>query len=362
MEGITRQGVGFLGGIGHTPLILLKSLSEFTGCKIYGKAEYLNPGGSVKDRPAKYMVEAAEKEGLLKPGGWIVEGTAGNTGVGLCCIANTRGYKCLFVCPNKVSNDKIELLRMLGAMVEVVPMVPSDHENFFWNVAQRRAKELNGLFTNQFDNPHNMQAHYETTGPEIWEQTYGTIDALVMGCGTGGTIGGCSKFLREKNPKIKVFLSDSQNSALKFSLNEEKNEIRITAKSPEEKKQTSKDSVIEGVGSGRVYFALEQLDLDGVLLVPDQIAVEMSHFLMKNEGFFVGGSSGLNVVGALWLAKHLGPGHTIVTVLTDTGHNYRNNSIFSSEWLHSKGITCTRYSLQEFFDAFHQNSVHIQRK
>jgi len=253
------------------------------------------------------------------------------------------------VCPDKTSTDKVELLKTLGATVEVVPSVPIDNPNHFSKVAQRRAEEIGAFFTNQFDNPHNEQAHYETTGPEIWSQTGGEIDVFVTAMGTGGTCSGVSRYLKEKTDKVKCYVIDPPGVGIKYSV--EDSGIAVAAKTPEEK-VGSASSILEGIGSGRVYHALNNIKIDGVFAGDDQIAIEMVHYLLKHEGLFVGGSSGLNVTGALWAAKQLGPGHTIVTILCDTGHNYKRDSIYSADWLATKNIQLTRTTVAEFLEAY----------
>jgi cysteine synthase A len=330
---------GFAGAVGETPLIRIASLSEATGCTILGKAEFMNPGGSVKDRPALYMLNAAEKNGQLKGGGWVVEATAGNTGIGLVHVANQRGYKCLFTCSASTSEEKIQLLQVLGAEVIRCPSVPMTDPDHFQNLGRRKAEELGGFFVNQFDNLNNWQAHYETTGPEIWRQTQHKVSGIVLAAGTGGTIAGTSRFLKEQNPNIQCFLMDLPGSGV--TVDEEAAEdggIKLREKTKEEK-EASGTSVIEGVGASRLYENLRYAKLDGIFhSKEDTTAIEMAHYLLKKDGLFIGASSALNCVGAYLLARRLGPGHTIVTFLCDEGHRYITK-IYNAEWLKQKNIS-----------------------
>uniref|UniRef100_B8HKM3 cysteine synthase n=1 Tax=Cyanothece sp. (strain PCC 7425 / ATCC 29141) TaxID=395961 RepID=B8HKM3_CYAP4 len=316
---------GFVGSVGNTPLIRLNSFSEQTGCEILGKAEFLNPGGSVKDRAALYIIEDAEKQGLLKPGGTVVEGTAGNTGIGLAHICNAKGYKCLIVIPDTQSQEKIDLLRTLGAEVRTVPAVPYKDPNNYVKLSGRIAAELdNAIWANQFDNLANRQSHYETTGPEIWQQTDGKIDAWVAATGTGGTYAGVALYLKEKNPAIKVVLADPMGSAL-YSY----------AKTGETKSEGN--SITEGIGNSRVTANLAGAPIDDAIQIDDQRCLEVVYQLLHKDGLFMGGSVGINVGAAVTLAKQLGPGHTIVTVLCDSGSRYQSR-LFSPEWLATKGL------------------------
>jgi cysteine synthase len=316
---------GFVGSVGNTPLIRLDSFSDETGCEILGKAEFLNPGGSVKDRAALYIIEDAEKKGLLKPGGTVVEGTAGNTGIGLAHICNAKGYKCLIIIPDTQSQEKIDLLRTLGAEVRTVPAVPYRDPNNYVKLSGRIAAEMdNAIWANQFDNLANRQAHYETTGPEMWEQTDGTIDAWVTSTGTGGTYAGVALFLKEKNPAIKCVLADPYGSGL-YSY----------AKTGEISLEGS--SITEGIGNSRVTANMEHVPIDDALRVDDQEALRVIYQLMRKDGLFMGGSVGINVGAAIALAQQLGPGHTIVTILCDGGARYQSR-LFNPEWLASKGL------------------------
>lgn len=316
---------GFVSAVGNTPLIRLNSFSEETGCEILGKAEFLNPGGSVKDRAALYIIQDAEKKGLLKPGGTVVEGTAGNTGIGLAHICNAKGYKCLIIIPDTQSQEKIDLLRTLGAEVRPVPAVPYRDPNNYVRLSGRIAEEMeNAIWANQFDNLANRQAHYETTGPEIWAQTDGKIDAWVAATGTGGTYAGVSLFLKEKNPAVRCVLADPMGSGL-YSY-AKTGEITITG-----------NSITEGIGNSRVTANMENVPIDDALQVEDPEALRVVYQLLRKDGLFMGGSVGINVGAAVALAKQLGPGHTIVTVLCDGGSRYQSR-LFNRDWLDSKGL------------------------
>lgn len=316
---------GFVGTIGNTPLIRLNSFSEETGCEILGKAEFLNPGGSVKDRAALYIIQEAEKKGLLKPGGTVVEGTAGNTGIGLAHICNAKGYKCVIVIPDTQSQEKMDMLRMLGAEVRPVPAVPYKDPNNYVKLSGRIAKEMdNAIWANQFDNLANRQAHYETTGAEIWQQTDGTIDAWVSATGTGGTFAGVSLFLKEKNPEVKCILAEPYGSGLYSYV--KTGEIHIKG-----------NSITEGIGNSRITANMENVPIDEAIRIDDQEALRVIYQLLYKEGLFMGGSVGINVGAAVALAKQLGAGHTIVTVLCDSGARYQSR-LYNQEWLESKGL------------------------
>jgi cysteine synthase A len=291
-----------------------------------GKAEFLNPGGAVKDRAALYIIQDAEERGLLKPGGTVVEGTAGNTGIGLAHICNAKGYKCLIIIPDTQSQEKIDLLRTLGAEVRTVPAVPYKDPNNYVKLSGRIAQEMeNAIWANQFDNLANRRAHYETTGPEIWQQTDGQIDAWVAATGTGGTYAGVSLFLKEKNPAVKCVVADPMGSGL-YSY----------AKTGDIKIEGS--SITEGIGNSRVTANMEGAPIDDALQIDDREAVRVIYQLLHQEGLFMGGSVGINVGAAIALAKQLGPGHTIVTVLCDGGSRYQSR-LFNREWLTSKGLS-----------------------
>ncbi|KWH39512.1 cysteine synthase A [Burkholderia stagnalis] len=316
---------GFVDCVGRTPLIRLAALSAQTGCEILAKAEFMNPGGSVKDRAALYIIRDAERCGTLKPGGTVVEGTAGNTGIGLAHICAARGYRCVIVIPDTQSPDKMAILRTLGAEVRAVPAAPYRDPNNYQKIAGRLAGELdNAIWANQFDNPVNRQAHYETTGPEIWRDTAGTVDAFVCATGTGGTLAGVSRYLKEQNPAIRIVLADPQGSGLYSHV-----------KTGEIKAEGS--SITEGIGSTRVTANLEGTAIDDAVRIDDPQCVAMVYRLLREEGLYVGGSSGINVAAAVWLARQMGPGHTIVTLLCDRGDIYRAR-LFNPEWLREKGL------------------------
>jgi cysteine synthase A len=316
--------------IGRTPLIRLKAASALTGCTILGKAEFLNPGGSVKDRAALFIIKDAEERGLLKPGGVIVEGTAGNTGIGLALVANARGYRTVIVIPNTQSQEKKEMLRLCGADLREVPAVAYANPNNYVKVSGRLAEEIGrkepagAIWANQFDNVANRRAHVETTGPEIWEQTDGKVDGFVSAVGSGGTLGGVSLYLKQKNPKIRIALADPMGAAL-YSY----------YKTGQLKSEGS--SITEGIGQGRITKNLEGIVVDDAFQIPDGEAVPIIFDLLKNEGLFLGGSTGINVAGAIRLARQLGPGHTIVTLLCDGGQRYASK-LFNPDFLRSKGL------------------------
>jgi cysteine synthase len=321
---------GFVGAIGNTPLIRLKRASEETGCEILGKAEFLNPGGSVKDRAALYIVKDAEERGLLRPGGVIIEGTAGNTGIGLALVANARGYRSVIVIPDTQSQEKKDILVQVGAELRQVPAVPYANPNNYVKVSGRLAEEIarrepsGAIWANQFDNVANRRAHYETTGPEIWRQTDGRVDGFVCAVGTGGTLAGTAMYLRERNPRIRIALADPRGAALYHFY------AHGSLKS-------EGSSITEGIGQGRITQNLEGLRIDAPYQIPDEEAVPIVFDLLKDEGLFLGGSSGINVAGAIRLARELGPGHTIVTILADSGQRYASK-LFNPEFLRSKGL------------------------
>jgi cysteine synthase A len=316
---------GFSGTVGNTPLIRLGRLSGETGCEILAKAEFLNPGGSVKDRAALYIIRAAEKSGALQPGGTVVEGTAGNTGIGLAHICAERGYRCVIVIPDNQSPEKMELLRTLGAEVRPVPPKPYVDNDNYQKIASRLAASLpNAIWANQFDNVVNRQAHYETTGPELWRDTGGSIDAFVCATGTGGTLAGVACYLKECNARVRIVLADPQGSAL-YSW----------VKTGELKAQGS--SITEGIGTTRVTANLEGTPIDDAVAIDDPSCVRMVYRLLREEGFFVGGSSGINVAAAVQVAREMGPGHTIVTLLCDRGGLYAQR-LFNPAWLREKGF------------------------
>ncbi|MBD1904435.1 MULTISPECIES: cysteine synthase A [Cyanophyceae] len=317
---------GFVDAVGNTPLIRINSFSEETGCEILGKADFLNPGGSVKDRAALYIIKDAEEKGLLKPGGTVVEGTAGNTGIGLAHICNAKGYKCLIFIPDTQSQEKIDALKTLGAEVRTVPAVPYKDPNNYVKLSGRIASQMeNAIWANQFDNLANRRAHYETTGPEIWEQTNGKIDAWVTSTGTGGTFAGVSMFLKDQNPAIKTILADPMGSGLYSYV--KTGEIT-----------TEGSSITEGIGNSRVTANMEGVPVDDAIRIDDTEAVRVVYQLLRKDGLFMGGSTGINVAAAVALAKQMGPGHTIVTLLCDGGSRYQSR-LFNQEWLASKGLS-----------------------
>jgi len=328
--------IGFANSVGNTPLIEIESLSAATGCTILGKAEFLNPGGSVKDRAALYMVLEAEKAGLLKAGGTIVEGTAGNTGIGLSLVANARGYRSVIVMPSNQSPEKIDLLRTLGAEVELTSPAPFASPDNYYHVARRRAEEIeNAFWANQFENISNSEAHYQTTAPEIWRQAGGDLDGVVMSSGTGGTIGGVTAYLKEQNPQITTYLIDPTGSGLYSYLTT--GEFKAEG-----------NSITEGIGINRATANFKRAKLDGAFRGSDRQVIEMSQYLLKHDGLFVGSSAALNVVGAVKLARKLGKGHTIATILCDGGGRYQSR-MYNPEWLAEKGLTPVATGL-EFVD------------
>ena len=317
---------GFAEAVGNTPLIRLNTLSEETGCEILGKAEFMNPGGSVKDRAALWMIADAEKSGKLLPGGTVVEGTAGNTGIGIAHICNARGYPCVIYMPDNQSPEKIEILETLGAEVRVVPTVPYKDEMNYQKQAGRFAESLDGaIWANQFDNTANRLAHYESTGPEIWQQTEGRVDAFVCSVGTGGTLAGVSQYLKEQNTSVQLVLADCMGSALyNFVTNGE----AVMSLGP---------SITEGIGNSRVTDNLSGAQIDWALQVTDQDMVDMVYRLLHKEGWFLGSSTGINVCGAAAVARNLGPGHTVVTVLCDGGSKYQSR-LFNKAFLEKQGL------------------------
>ena len=321
---------GAIDAIGRTPMIRLRRASESTGCEILGKAEFLNPGGSVKDRTALYIVKDAEERGLLRPGGVIVEGTAGNTGIGLALVANARGYRTVIVIPDTQSQEKKDALRQLGADLREVPAVPYANPNNYVKVSGRLAEEVakreaaGAIWANQFDNVANRRAHFETTGPEIWAQTGGKVDGFVCAVGTGGSLAGVGMYLKQRNPSIRIGIADPMGAAL---YNWYKHGVL----------KSEGSSITEGIGQGRVTKNLEGAPVDDAYRIPDAEAVEIVFGLLREEGLFLGGSTGINVAGAIHLARDLGPGHTIVTLLTDGGQRYASR-LFNPEFLRSKNL------------------------
>lgn len=318
---------GLTGSIGNTPLIRIDSLSEETGCEILGKAEFMNPGGSVKDRAALWMIEAAEASGALKKGGTVVEGTAGNTGIGLAHVCNSRDYKTIIYMPDNQSAEKVNLLKTLGAEVRVVPTVPYANEDNFQKQAGRFAATLdNAIWANQFDNTANALSHYESTGPEIWAQTDGKVDVFTCAVGTGGTLAGTSTYLKEQNPNMQIILADPMGSAL------------FNWVSTGEATMTPGPSITEGIGDSRITENLKQAVIDSAVQVTDQEMVDMVYRLLREDGWFFGSSSGINLGAAVRAAKSLGPGHTIVTILCDDGGKYQSR-LYNDEFLAQQGLS-----------------------
>ncbi len=310
--------------IGNTPLIKLRKASELTGCTILGKAEFMNPGQSVKDRAALFIIRAAEKSGALRPGGTIVEGTAGNTGIGLCVVANALGYKTVIVIPETQSQEKKDAIRQLGAELVEVPAVPYKNPNNYVKYSGRLAQKMGAVWANQFDNTANRDAHIATTAPEIWAQTDGKVDGFVSAVGSGGTLAGVSMGLKAKNKKIKIALADPMGAAL-YSY----------YKTGELKSEGS--SITEGIGQGRITANLEGAVVDHAFQISDQEAIPLCFDLLQHEGLCMGGSTGVNVAGAIRLAKEMGPGHTIVTILCDFGTRYASK-LFNPAFLRSKDL------------------------
>jgi cysteine synthase len=321
---------GFTATIGNTPLIKLRKASEITGCTILGKAEFLNPGGSVKDRAALYIILDAEKRGVIQKGGLVVEGTAGNTGIGLALVGNARGYRTLIVIPETQSQEKKDMLRLCGAELREVPAVPFKDPGNYVHVAERLAAELAGkepggvLYANQWDNLANREGHYRSTGPEIWEQAGGRIDGFTCAIGTGGTLAGVADFLKERNKKIRVAAADPMGASMYNYFKH--GELRGEG-----------SSITEGIGQGRVTKNIEGALVDDAYQIPDEEALPIIFDLLKEEGLCLGGSSGINVAGAIRLARDLGPGHTVATVLCDFGTRYQSK-LFNPAFLRERGL------------------------
>ncbi len=321
---------GFVGSVGNTPLIKLRRASEMTGCTILGKAEFLNPGGSVKDRAALAIIKEAEEKGQLRPGGVIVEGTAGNTGIGLALVGNARGYKTIIVMPETQSQEKKDMLLLCGADLRLVPAVPYANPDNYVRYSGRLAEEIaarepNGaIWANQFDNLANRRGHYETTGPEIWDQTDGKVDGFTCSVGTGGTLSGVGIALKERNASVKIYLSDCMGSGIYswYARHEFKPEG---------------NSITEGIGNSRETKNLEGFAPDGQFQITDAEMLPVLFDLVQEEGLVLGGSTGINVCGAIRLAKELGPGHTIVTILADSGTRYQSK-LFNPAFLKEKGL------------------------
>ena len=320
----------FVEAIGNTPLIKLNYPSKITGCNIYGKAEFLNPGGSIKDRAAKAIILDAIKDGKLKDGGTIVEGTAGNTGIGLGLVGNSMGFKTIIVMPETQSQEKKDALNLIGCELKLVPALPYSNPGNYIRQSETLANELNKserngvLWANQFDNISNMNGHFDTTGPEIWAQLDGKVDGFTCAVGTGGTLAGVSKYLKDKKEDVKIFLSDPYGSALYNYY--KKDELKAEG-----------NSITEGIGQGRITENLKNLVVDDAVRINDKEALEMIFKLLKEEGLFLGGSSGINVCGAIKMAEKLGPGHNIVTILCDSGQRYQSK-IWNKGFLKSKDL------------------------
>jgi cysteine synthase len=317
--------------IGNTPLIKLKHASEATGCTILGKAEFMNPGQSVKDRAGKWMILEAEKRGDLKPGGLVVEATAGNTGIGLAVVASARGYRTMIVIPETQSQEKKDMVRLCGAELIEVPARPFANPNNYQHVGRRLADRLRKsephgvLFADQWNNLDNAKAHYESTGPEIWEQTGGKVDGFICSVGTGGTLAGTSRYLKEKSKSVVTACADPHGFAMYELFKHGKAKL------------TPGDSITEGIGLGRVTPVIETAEVDDAFLISDEEAVRVIYDLLEHEGLCLGGSTGINLAGAIHLAKQLGPGKTIVTILCDSGNRYQSK-LFNPEFMRSKKL------------------------
>ncbi|MDA8049453.1 MAG: cysteine synthase A [Rhodospirillales bacterium] len=320
----TAAAADLAGAIGNTPLIRLRAASAATGCTILGKAEFMNPGSSVKDRAALAIILDAERRGALKPGGTVVEGTAGNTGIGLTLVGNARGYRSVIVMPETQSREKIEFLRMIGADLKLVPAKPYRDPGNYVHVSRRLADETGALWANQFDNLANREGHRATTGAEIWAETDGTVDAFTCSCGSGGTLAGVAFALKEKNPAIRIVLADPEGSALYGWV--KANDLTVSG-----------SSITEGIGQSRVPGNLEGAPIDDAVRIPDAEALGQIFDLLIHEGISVGGSSGINIAAAIRVARMLGAGHTVVTILADGGARYQSK-LFNPEFLRSKNL------------------------
>jgi len=310
--------------IGNTPLIRLRRASAATGCTILGKAEFMNPGGSVKDRAGLAIIRDAERTGRLKPGGTIVEGTAGNTGIGLTLVGNSRGYRCVIVMPETQSREKIDFLRMIGADLRLVPAKPYRDPGNYVHVSRRLAEETGAVWANQFDNLANREGHRDTTGAEIWHQTGGQVDAFTCSCGTGGTLAGVAMALKHRRPEVRIVLADPEGSALYGWV--KSNDLTVTG-----------SSITEGIGQSRVPGNLEGAPIDDAVRIPDAEALEQIFDLLIHEGLSIGTSAGINVAAAIRVARAMGPGHTIVTILADGGARYQSK-LFNPEFLRGKNL------------------------
>ncbi len=331
------QKKDFIQSIGNTPLLYLKSLSELTGCEIYGKAEFMNPGGSVKDRAALAMILDAEKKGKLKKGGLIVEATAGNTGIGLVLIGNILGYRTKFLVTENQAKEKIDTLRGMGAEVMVVPLAPYPDPKNYRILAAKVAEEEGGVYMNQFENESNYWMHYHTTGKEIWEQTKGEIDSFACAIGTGGTLAGISRYLKEKNPKVKIGCTDPVGSAMYQYFKTGQATV------------TPGESISEGIGQTFITANVKPALVDEAFQLSDEVITNMVHYIVREEGIFVGSSSGANLCAAYLMAKKLGPGKKIVTILCDSGQKYISK-MFNPEFLKNRGLKITGKS-EDLFPA-----------
>jgi len=326
---------GFIDLVGKTPLVRLNHVSDATGCEILGKCEFMNPGGSVKDRAALAIIEDAEAKGQLRPGGIVVEGTAGNTGIGLALVGNVKGYRTVIVIPETQSQEKKDMIRMAGAELREVPAVPYRDPNNYVKVSGRLAEELaekepNGaIWANQFDNVANREGHYRTTGPEIWAQTEGRVDAFTCAVGTGGTLAGVGRYLKEQKPATRIVLADPMGAALYHYYKHGELKAEGT-------------SITEGIGQGRITANLEGAEIDDAYQIPDAEALPVVFDLVEKEGLVMGGSTGINVAAAVRLAREMGPGHTIVTVLCDLGSRYQSR-LFNVPFLREKGLPVPRW-------------------
>ena len=317
---------GLRGSIGNTPLIRMDSLSRETGCEILGKAEFMNPGGSVKDRAALWIIDDAEARGELKPGGTVVEGTAGNTGIGIAHVCNSRGYNTVIFMPDNQSQEKVDLLKTLGADVRVVPTVPYRDDMNFQKQAGRYAATLNnGIWANQFDNTANRLAHFESTGPEIWRQTEGKLDAFTCAVGTGGTLAGVSRYLKAQSEAVQIVLADPMGSALHHW---------VTQGEPS---MSPGPSITEGIGNSRITENLSDTVIDASYQVTDQEMVDMCYRLLREDGWFFGSSSGINLGAAVKIAQSLGSGHTVVTILCDGGGKYQSR-LYNADFLEARDL------------------------
>jgi len=322
---------GIVEAIGNTPLIKLERASAATGCTILGKAEFMNPGGSVKDRAGRQMILEAERRGELEPGGLVVESTAGNTGIGLAVVANARGYRTIIVIPLTQSQEKKDMLRLCGAELVEVPALPYSNPNNYQHIGRRLAETLKKtekkgvIFADQWNNLDNRKAHYLSTGPEIWEQTQGKVDGFICAIGTGGTLAGVASYLRERKPDVVIGVADPRGAAMYHLFKDG------------QVKSSEGGSITEGIGLGRVTPIIEDLKVDKPYLIPDEEALPVIFDLLEYEGLCLGGSSGINIAGAIRLAKDLGPGHTVVTVLADGGARYQSK-LFNPEFLRSKKL------------------------